>query len=116
MEILYDLKDSKERISDSRIQLGSSSVQDGLVNLVPCQEQELVAFKFLKSTELEKLYASMQIANPLLKCSVGQSDLPEFLLVRIFSYIANVGKECLKSPLHFSIVILLQKRPIIGSN
>lgn len=69
MEILYDLKDSKERISDSRIQLGSSSVQDGLVNLVPCQEQELVAFKFLKSTELEKLYASMQIANPLLHCT-----------------------------------------------
>lgn len=59
-------KDSKERIGDCRIQLCSSRVKDGLVDLVPWQKQELIAFEFLESADLKELYASMQISNPLL--------------------------------------------------
>ena len=140
----YGSKDSEERIGDGRIQLHSSCVQDSLVDFFPCQKQELVAFKFIKSTELQELYAPMQISNPLLqggvnkqtcyrshysltrstakqalpnfknfffylKCSIGEPDLSKFLLIRIFSNVSNVSKECLKCPLHFGIIILSQK-------
>lgn len=66
LRVFDNSKDSKEGIGDCRIQLRSSRVHDGLVDLVPRQKQELIAFEFLESAELKELYASMQISNPLL--------------------------------------------------
>jgi hypothetical protein len=41
--------------------------------------------------------------------NIAQSDLSEFLLVKFLSNVSNVGKQCLKCPLHFSIIILSEK-------
>uniref|UniRef100_M8CK20 Uncharacterized protein n=1 Tax=Aegilops tauschii TaxID=37682 RepID=M8CK20_AEGTA len=61
-----DSYNSKERIGDCRVALGSSDIQDGLVNLVPCQKQDLVAFRFIKPAQLEKIYAP-ETPNSLLQ-------------------------------------------------
>jgi hypothetical protein len=48
--------------------------------------------------------------------NIAQSDLSEFLLVKFLSNVSNVGKQCLKCPLHFSIIILSEKMVLASSS
>jgi hypothetical protein len=48
--------------------------------------------------------------------NIAQSDLSEFLLARFLSNVSNVGKQCLKCPLHFSIIILSEKMVLASSS
>ena len=63
-----------------------------------------------------KHFANFKIQQFYLKCSIRESNLSEFLLIRIFSNISNISKECLKCPLHFGIVILSQNDHTVNTN
>nr|XP_020148424.1 uncharacterized protein LOC109733608 isoform X1 [Aegilops tauschii subsp. strangulata]XP_040242895.1 uncharacterized protein LOC109733608 isoform X1 [Aegilops tauschii subsp. strangulata]XP_040242896.1 uncharacterized protein LOC109733608 isoform X1 [Aegilops tauschii subsp. strangulata]XP_040242897.1 uncharacterized protein LOC109733608 isoform X1 [Aegilops tauschii subsp. strangulata] len=100
-----DSYNSKERIGDCRVALGSSDIQDGLVNLVPCQKQDLVAFRFIKPAQLEKIYAP-ETPNSLLQGT--EKIINVGLCSRILKHVSDVGEECMKSPLYFSVLLLSQ--------
>ncbi|XP_044374741.1 uncharacterized protein [Triticum aestivum] len=100
-----DSYNSKERIGDCRVALGSSDIQDGLVNLVPCQKQDFVAFRFLKPAQLEKIYAP-EAPNSLLQGT--KKIINVGLCGRILYHVSDVGEECMKSPLYFSVLLLSQ--------
>lgn len=45
-----------------------------------------------------------------LKCLVGESNFPEFLLIWILSNISHVSQKSLERSLHFSIILLNQQQ------
>lgn len=90
-----------------RCDLDSCRVEEPHVDLAPRHDQVAVVPELLEPTQLQKLYATLQITHPVFENRIAKSNPPELLLFWVLYYVGNYLQQYLECSCDSSIVILV---------